>query len=46
MQIDRLPPSPTGDTKADIQAMSDYMAYLQEQFNYIITVLTRGEGNG
>jgi len=33
-KIDKLPPSPSGDIKKDVDALANYLCYLQEQINY------------
>lgn len=42
-QVDRVPPNPTGDNKADIQAVIDYLAYIQDEINRLISILNREE---
>lgn len=42
-QIDRRPAGLTGDTQRDLQAIVDYLAYLQEQINFILAGLEKGE---
>ena len=37
--IDRTPPAATGDTKRDVQEILDYLNYLREQINYILTLI-------
>ena len=43
--IDRTPPAPSGDAEKDAAAALDYMSYLREQLNFIITHLNREAGN-
>lgn len=43
--IDKTPPAPTGDAQADVAALYQYCAYLQEQLNFILTNLNREAGN-
>ena len=37
--IDRTPPQITGDAQKDLRAMHDYLYYLQERLNYILSVV-------
>lgn len=39
--IDRTPPTSTGDQKKDAQAVFDYLNYLREQMNYILSLIYR-----
>jgi len=38
-KIDKAPPAPTGDARQDIEAITDHMAYMQEQVNYILSLI-------
>ena len=40
--IDRQPPTPTGNKDRDLQAMYEYLMYLQEQMNFILTNIEKG----
>lgn len=42
-QIDRKPQALTGDTQKDLQAIAEYLAYLQEQINFILSGLEKGD---
>ena len=45
--IDRTPPVMSGDEKQDVRALYEYIAYLQEQLNFILTNIGReGQNNG
>ena len=35
-KIDKLPPSPSGETKRDLAAMLEYLCYLREQINFAL----------
>lgn len=37
MLIDRNPPDITGDSKKDLQAMQDFLYYLKDRLNYILS---------
>lgn len=39
--IDRTPPETTGNTAQDLRAMQDYLNYLREQINFILTLIYR-----
>lgn len=36
INVDRTPPTLSGDDKKDIRALSEYLFYLQERINYIL----------
>ena len=42
-RIDRLPPAPTGDPRRDSAAACEYLFYLREQLNFILSVMDRKE---
>ena len=44
--IEKDPPPATGNAQADLQALEDYLAYLKEQLNFILTNLQRGQSSG
>lgn len=37
MRIDRNPPDITGDAEKDLRAMQDYLYYLKDRLNYILS---------
>lgn len=39
--IDKTPPVPTGDSKQDVASVYDYLSYMQEQLNYILTIIDK-----
>lgn len=41
--IDILPPKPTGNAQKDNEALYEYLFYLREQFNSLVTKLNKGE---
>ena len=41
--IDKQPPKPTGNPEKDAKAALEYMAYLREQMNYILTQIYKKE---
>lgn len=43
--IDKMPPAPSGDAQRDAAAALEYMSYLREQMNFILTNLNREAGN-
>lgn len=45
MKIDKAPPAATGDTRADISAIINYLYYLREQLNFMIHKLEREEAD-
>ena len=44
--IDRTPPEMTGDAEKDMAALFNYISYLQEQLNFILTKIGRETNNG
>lgn len=38
MRIDRNPPDVTGDAENDLRAMQDYLYYLKDRLNYILSI--------
>ena len=38
-KIEKRPPDMTGDPRADAQALADYMEYLREEMNFILTLI-------
>ena len=38
-KIEKRPPTLTGDVNEDNRRMAEYLAYLYEQLNYILTLL-------
>lgn len=44
--IDREPPRMTGNASQDARALRDYLMYLQQQLNFILTQLQKGGANG
>lgn len=42
-KIDKLPPSPSGDVKKDIAALSNYLVYLHEQINLALNTIEKKE---
>ena len=44
--IDKSPPRPTGDQEADAMAIYNYLCYVQEQLNFILTQLYKNSRNG
>lgn len=40
-KIDKNPPTPTGDVKADIAALQSYLVYLREQINFALSQIDR-----
>jgi len=43
-KIDKLPPSPSGDLKKDVEALANYLCYLQEQINFALELQERRIG--
>lgn len=41
-QIDKYPPALTGDAKKDLEAMQNYLYYLREQINFILSNMSNG----
>ena len=41
--IDKAPPQVTGDPAKDMAAVVDYLGYLRELLNYILTVASGGK---
>jgi len=44
--IEKDPPVAKGVNETDIKAIEDYLVYLREQLNYILTLIQRGQNNG
>lgn len=44
--IDQLPPQPTGNPATDAASALRYLAYLQEQMNFIITLQNKAINGG
>lgn len=42
-KIDKLPPSPSGETKKDLAAMLEYLCYLREQINFALSIVEKEE---
>ena len=42
--IDRNPPELTGDAKKDLAAMQNYLYYLREQVNFILSTMNKNGG--
>lgn len=38
-KIEKRPPDMTGDPKTDAQRLAEYLNYLREELNYILTLL-------
>ncbi len=45
-KIEKRPPAPTGDAAADAQALADYLDWLREQINFILTLIERRLNEG
>ena len=45
-KIDRMPPAPTGNTAADITAVREYLVWLVEQLNWILTIIYNNQNGG
>jgi len=49
-KIDRRPPAPTGNAAADLGALQNYLEYLRDELNFILTQIYKntngGNGNG
>lgn len=44
--IDKSPPTVTGDSRKDAQAIVDYLAYLREQFNFMLAQTAKDNRKG
>lgn len=44
--IDRMPPEPTGDEKRDTQAIINYLSYMYEQLNFILSLIYKQNREG
>lgn len=44
--IEKDPPVATGNVERDIKAQEDYLVYLREQLNFILTNIQRRENSG
>lgn len=44
--IEKDPPTATGNTRADIKALENYLVYLKEQLNWILTIITKNQNGG
>ena len=42
--IDKMPPTPTGNTNLDMARLTDYLRTLVEQLNYIIAKANKKNG--
>lgn len=40
-KIDKAPPTVTGNVGADLIALREYLVYLTEQINWILTLITK-----
>ncbi len=45
-KIEKRPPAPTGDPAADVRAQAEYLDYLREQMNFILTLIERRFNEG
>lgn len=45
-KLDRTPPRPTGNTQQDVKAMADYLNYMVEHLNWILTMLEKQINGG
>ena len=43
--IDRRSPTPSGDTSRDVNEVIDYLAYLNEQTNFILSLIYKDAAN-
>ena len=44
--IEKTPPDLTGDSETDTAAMRNYLLYLREQFNFILTNIYKELNHG
>lgn len=45
-KIEKRPPMLTGETKADVQKLHDYLEYLRDELNYILTLIGKNMNGG
>lgn len=45
-KIDRNPPDMTGDAMKDVMAMREYLQWLVEQLNWILSLIYKNQNGG
>ena len=45
-KIDKAPPALSGNSGADIKALREYLVYLTEQLNWILTLIYKNQNGG